>query len=201
VALVEFVSSSSCPRWYRINDKVPCNRIYEIGYTAGMTQIGKIPIRGRDGTVRTFTRVDVEDSTKPEISWKPWRLNAYGYAVRGEKRQGKFTQLFLHRVILNAPPGMEVDHVNGDQLDNRRCNLRLVTHAQNQQNRKQQRNNSSGFRGISWYPRYRKWQVLIWDNRHRIHLGYFTKLEDAVATYDAASRKYHPFASHRRDKT
>ena len=58
--------------------------------------------------------------------------------------------VYLHRLILNAPEGMEVDHISRDTLDNRRCNLRLVTHQQNLHNADwKRRRSATGYRGVS----------------------------------------------------
>jgi hypothetical protein len=70
------------------------------------------------------------------------RVGTHGYALRN--------QTLLHRLLMNPPPGMEVDHINGDRLDNRRENLRLVTHAENVANRAlRNKVNESGFRGVT----------------------------------------------------
>jgi len=88
--------------------------------------------------------VTVDDSDFESISETTWRRHSFGYAV---KRVGG-KQIFMHRMILDAPDDMEVDHINGNPQDNRRSNLRLCTHRQNGINRKMSKNNTSGYRGV-----------------------------------------------------
>lgn len=77
----------------------------------------------------------VDDADYAELSQHKWFVDHYGYAVRNFPRSlCKTRDIRMHRVILNAPDGMTVDHINGNRLDNRRCNLRLATDAQNKCN-------------------------------------------------------------------
>jgi len=87
-----------------------------------------------------------------------------------------------------------VDHINGDPLDNRRANLRVVDAAQNQWNRKP--NAGSAYKGVSWHPRKAKWQVRIRAQRHRYFLGYYADPGYAAQVYDAASRLLHGAYAH-----
>lgn len=101
-------------------------------------------------------------------------------------------KLLMHRVILSAPKGVMVDHRDGDSLNNRRStNLRLVTNQQNTCNRGPQRNNKSGYKGVSWVPRARKWMGRIRINNRVIHLGYFADKLEAAKAYAEAAKKYH----------
>lgn len=86
----------------------------------------------------------------------------------------------LHRLIMNSPNGWSIDHINRNKLDNRRNNLRLVTHRENMMNCKLSKNNKSGVNGVSWSSEYGKWRA--YGNRYykQISLGYFSKLEDAT---------------------
>ena len=87
------------------------------------------------------------------------------YAARKVRlASGKQATLRLHRVILDAPDGMEVDHINCDGLDNRRLNLRLATKAQNQHNQRLSCANTSGLKGVTWNKRGEKWQAQIMLN-------------------------------------
>jgi hypothetical protein len=94
----------------------------------------------------------------------------------------------MHRFIMGAGPGVEVDHINGNPLDNRRCNLRLCTSSQNGANQGIGSRNSSGFKGVSWSAARRKWQAHIKVRRVSTYLGLFLLAEDAAAAYDSAAR-------------
>ena len=69
-------------------------------------------------------------------------LPGYIYAMNGSR------DMAVHRVIMNAPKGMDVDHINGDRLDNRKENLRICTRSQNSQNKKSRRDSKSGYKGV-----------------------------------------------------
>lgn len=132
----------------------------------------------------------VDDSDYPLVSPFKWLYIGGGYAARFVTLDGQKKLLYLHRVLLNAQPDERVDHINGERLDNRRANLRLVTLCQNQQNRKCSTHTSSGKKGVSWHRSKGKWHVRISVNGTRIHLGYFHDLETAALLYDAAARHF-----------
>ena len=90
---------------------------------------------------------------------------------------------------MNPPLGMQVDHINGDRLDNRRENLRIVTNWQNQMNRGMTINNSSGYKGVR-LRRSGKWEAQIRVNKKAIFLGRFYDKLDAAHAYDDAAKKY-----------
>jgi HNH endonuclease len=88
---------------------------------------------------------------------------------------------------LNALPGQQVDHINGDTLDNREANLRFATKTQNQANAGRYRNNRSGYRGVSVDGESRKYRAQIKVQKRLIHLGFFATAEDAAIVHDAAA--------------
>jgi len=113
-----------------------------------------------------------------------WRY----YTYKGEKiRQKRRTTLTLHHLILGKPEkGMQVDHKNHNGLDNREENLGAVTRAENQRNRRSQKNSSSNYKGVSWDKQHKKWSAHIWNTEENklIHLGRFTCEKEAARAYN-----------------
>lgn len=100
----------------------------------------------------------------------------------------------VHRLIFITVNGYlpkEIDHINGNRLDNRIENLREVTRSQNQYNKSRCRNNTSGYRGVSWHEKSKAWTVRIAVAGKPIRLGYFKDLELAGLVADEARSKYH----------
>lgn len=118
------------------------------------------------------------------------KLYVRGYARFGHDGRGPGTNppanVHLHRLILGVPTGVEVDHINGDGLDNRRCNLRPATRAQNVRNTRN-RANSSGYKGVSWDPINRKWRAKIGVDGFTRCLGRFEDPWEAALAYNAAA--------------
>lgn len=119
------------------------------------------------------------------------------YASRNEKVGERRSMVLLHRVILSAPAGMLVDHIDGDGLNNRRSNLRLATAAENCRNQRLHKDSSSGLKGVSWHESANKWVAQIWANGKNNYLGVFSCPERAHAAYLEAAKKFHGnFAAH-----
>lgn len=117
--------------------------------------------------------VDDEDYTR--LCEYKWYTNWYGYAVDTKK------DIRIHRLIMNAPDGLVVDHMDGNPLNNQKHNLRLCTYAENSRNRtKLNKNNTSGVHGVSWSKVRNRWHAQIKVDRIKIHLGSFINLEDAI---------------------
>jgi hypothetical protein len=96
--------------------------------------------------------------------------------------------IFMHRLILNAPKGVQVDHLDGDGLNNTRANLRLCTHAQNMANQRLRRaTNTSGYKGVYWKKHAKQWCAQIKHQGRKHHLGYYRNPEDAARAYDRAA--------------
>ena len=98
--------------------------------------------------------------------------------------------VYMHRVIMDAPEGMEVDHINHNTLDNRRSNLRTATHSQNQHNRMKTKDlTSSIYKGVSWHKANKKYKAAIRKDNKQIDLGYFSDEVLAAKAYDDAAKK------------
>lgn len=110
--------------------------------------------------------------------------------------------MLAHRVIwaleTGSWPEQQIDHINGNKLDNRRCNLREADHITNGRNAKRKSNNTSGHNGVWWFAARKKWCAEITVNRKSIKLGYFEKIEDAADARRKAEAKYGFTRSHGR---
>jgi hypothetical protein len=118
---------------------------------------------------------------------------AEGYARRSDPDRPGGIQ-FMHRLILNAPTGLQVDHINGDKLDNRRSNLRLCTGSQNVRNTGKRRGTfSSVYKGVSLHKASGRWMahIRISGRSGPLFLGYFAFEIDAANAYDHAAREHH----------
>lgn len=99
----------------------------------------------------------------------------------------------MHRLIMAAPKGVEVDHVNGDGLDNRRANLRLVTRSQNAKNLPAQEGRASPFKGVMIRKGRNgvRFLAAIQQDRERLKIGTYASEHEAARAYDAAARLFH----------
>ena len=134
--------------------------------------------------------VDDEDFTA--ISAFRWCLHSRGYAVRKGPRDrvGRREVILMHRSISAALHGTEVDHINGNRLDNRKANLRFATSSQNHANQKLSSKNTSGAKGVSFNQKSGRYYSEIHLNRRKKFLGSFSSIASAADAYDAAARLY-----------
>jgi hypothetical protein len=163
-----------------------------------------IPLRARDGHTRALVAVDDADADWLN-QWR-WSLSIGGRhrdqlcAVRAIRRDdGGRTTVKMHRQIMGFPP-CEVDHVNGDTLDNHRENLRLATHGQNAQNVEARVHSKSGIRGVSWNKARAMWVAQVQLDGEYHHFGYFATAEDAHAVVSAWRAKHMPYSKDARTK-
>ncbi len=117
---------------------------------------------------------------------------ASGYAVRnisvGIKKQ---KQIRMHQEILFVSTGKEIDHRDGNGLNNQRSNLRSCFHIENTRNKCIHKDSMSGYKGVSWYAGARKWKAQIMVSGEKFYLGLFSNVMDAAYAYDVAAKKYH----------
>jgi hypothetical protein len=113
------------------------------------------------------------------------------YATRSVIVDGKMTTVQMHRLLMQAQPGTQVDHIDGDGLNNRRSNLRIADRAQNQHNKRISSSNTSGFKGVHWDSHKSRWRARICAYGRRFYLGYFSSPEEAYDRYCEASKKIH----------
>lgn len=143
--------------------------------------------------------VDDEDYAKV-LAAGPWHASQYRsgrwYAERKIRLSGKQTTQRMHRFIMGLEQGdpTEVDHVALDAesgLDNRRSNLRIATRSQNNRNIGLLNHNTSGFKGVHWHKRDKKWRASISVGGIKKHLGYHPNPAVAALVYDQAALKHH----------
>lgn len=117
------------------------------------------------------------------------------YARTNQYHQGSRKTLRMHRLLFNDCQGMDIDHINHNTLDNRKCNLRCVTRSENMQNLpKTIKSNSSGIRGVSWHKQSKKWQVRVILNNKVNYLGKFDNIMDAKETVTKFRNKHMPYS-------
>ncbi|MED3832962.1 HNH endonuclease [Peribacillus frigoritolerans] len=128
----------------------------------------------------------VDDGDFEYLSQFRWHVTDHGYACR--KNSSK--NVYMHRELMGFPKGLQIDHINGNGLDNRRSNLRVVTAHENRKNSGIRSDNVSGYKGVSWDRKNSKWKVGITVSSKWIHLGRFESLTDAAKAYNDGAIKY-----------
>jgi HNH endonuclease len=134
---------------------------------------------------------------KWQALWRPNRRLFVAGSCNWDPGQKRAITTLMHRLILDAPKGLFVDHVDGNCLNNQRSNLRLCTNRQNSQNRwRLHSNNTSGYKGVSQRKDSGKFFAYITFDSLKIHLGCFATAEEAARAYDkVASKLFGEFAS------
>lgn len=159
-----------------------------------------IPVQGGRTAI-----VDAIDSDLVDCKW--W-INANNYgriggAIKKTKlAAGKWTNELMHRIVMrrilerDLLKSEEVDHINGNTLDNRRDNLRVANRSQNMRNRGKPTSNTTGYKGVYKRSDVGRWIAAIKVNGKQIHLGYFDTAEDAYDAYLKASVIHHGQFAH-----
>lgn len=143
---------------------------------------------GTSSNPNVYAKISPEDAGKAlkyKWSWTRGKdRNGPLYARAVDTAAKPPRQIKLHRLVLDAPAGVDIDHINGDTLDNRRENLRFVTAQQNLANSRKRRVRSSRFKGVSWHGKAGKWRAYIAVGRKQTHLGLFDTEQAAALAYD-----------------
>ena len=113
------------------------------------------------------------------------KLDITWYAMR---REGNRT-IRMHRQITNAKRGQVVDHINHNGLDNRQCNLRVCSHAENMRNSRSRSGRTSRYKGVSRDTQSGKWRAQIWQSKKTHYLGLFDSEIAAALAYNVKARE------------
>ena len=152
-----------------------------------------VEIKGDYAIINGDVLVDTEDL--------PRLLSYHRYVTKGTRGYAQINYdggvYSLHRLIMGLPRKYDkettliVDHINGDQLDNRKKNLRICRKEKNPMNCKLYKNNKSGYKGISYIKKLNKWQANVSKKGKTIYLGVYENLEDAVRVRKKAEKEYY----------
>lgn len=155
-----------------------------------------IPLYNRANAIVAWAKVDASDAAL--VAGRRWRRTHYGYAISGSRSKG--TDVLMHRLLLGLPHGdrRQGDHRNGDRLDCRRENLRVVTSAQNAQNQAA-KGGTSSHRGVSFRKDTGRWTGYVKVNYRRHCAGCFATEAEAVEAVRALRAQLMPYAVPERD--
>jgi hypothetical protein len=144
--------------------------------------------------------VAIVDAIDGDLAQHKWHVKTHNnYGCRGIGGRKNHKKLYMHVAVMQRVlgralvKGEEVDHENGNKQDNRRSNLRLVTHTQNMRNQLRNKANTTGYKGVSLQKNSpnRPYRAYIVVDNKQIHLGYYATPEEAHKAYCEASTKYH----------
>lgn len=132
--------------------------------------------------------VDDEDyEWLSKIRWYAHKIKNNIYVIARIKKEHSY----MHRVVAKTPKGMTTDHIDGNGLNNQKSNLRNCLSSENLMNRGKQANNKSGYKGVWWSTRDKKYCAQIKAKGKKINLGSFDDPLDAAMAYDRAAIEFH----------
>lgn len=126
----------------------------------------------------------VDDEDYDRVSKLKWQYHTGGYAKSGVKT------IRLHRFILNAPPNLEVDHINGNKLDCRKSNIRLCSRKQNVRSVPKRKDTTNKYKGTHFLKHRNKWISRIQIDGKRINSGYFNTEKEAAERYNSLAKRF-----------
>lgn len=167
-------TTSKCRRKYNTYD---LSGEYGIGYTS----------KGEE------FYFDLEDYNKLKDYY--WRINNNNYVFTQINSDSQSINIFMHRIVILdfnniKNTQIDIDHINHNERDNRKVNLRIATRSQNNQNRTMSKRNKSGFVGVFQKRNFSKWTVYLSSNNKRIQLGQYSDFTEAVKARIEAERDY-----------
>ena len=176
-------------RWRMVLLDESCANFYPSSiFKEGKKTVRRIPLtRGK------FALVDAADYYRlAKFNWYTKEPTKGIFYAGGSRNKKSFT---MHRMIMNAPGHLVVDHIDRNGLNNCRSNLRLCTPAQNVRNTFSHKFGSSRYKGVNWHKIKNKWRAVIQLNNKKYHLGYFkNEIDAAKAYYKKAGQLHGDFA-------
>jgi len=136
----------------------------------------------------------VDDDMYEYLSQWKWFTHRDRNTFYAERMGGKWPNrkvVRMHRAVMNVSDDVLIDHLNGNGLDNRRENLRACTISENARNRGKDRDNSTGYKGVSWHKQDQKYHAQIRVSGRKIYLGSYADPEEAARAYDKAAKELH----------
>ena len=118
-----------------------------------------------------------------QYKWRLLEKRYTKYAQANIKKNGKWRTMRMHRLIMNCPRNIQIDHIDHDGLNNRKSNLRFATNQQNNFNRKGY-DTSSKYKGVTWRTKLKKWEAQIQTKGKSKYLGYYANENDAARAYN-----------------
>ena len=124
-----------------------------------------------------------------DYKWYIQSVSECKYAVaRTTLPNGKIKVILMHRLIIKPLDCYEIDHIDGNGLNNQKDNLRTCRHRDNIRNRRKHKKGSSTYKGVSWDTQKKRWRAYIHSGGKRIRLGDYKTEKDAASAYNKAAK-------------